>query len=46
MQRLQGMDVSIGGVEAYSTLGWFNDPIMSSRCWAGATSACRHVDLS
>ena len=28
--RLQGMDVSVGGVEAYSTLGWFNDPIMSS----------------
>lgn len=28
--QLQGMDVSIGGVEAYSTLGWFNDPIMSS----------------
>jgi predicted aminopeptidase len=24
------MDVSIGGVEAYSTLGWFNDPIMNS----------------
>jgi len=24
------MDVSIGGVEAYSTLGWFNDPIISS----------------
>jgi predicted aminopeptidase len=30
LQRLQGMDVSIGGVEAYSTLGWFNDPIMNS----------------
>ncbi|VVO82387.1 aminopeptidase [Pseudomonas fluorescens] len=30
VQRLQGMDVSIGGVEAYSTLGWFNDPIISS----------------
>ncbi|MBZ9784544.1 aminopeptidase [Pseudomonas sp. REP124] len=30
LQRLQGMDVTIGGVEAYSTLGWFNDPIMSS----------------
>lgn len=30
VQRLQGMDVSIGGVEAYSTLGWFNDPILSS----------------
>jgi len=28
--REQGMDVSIGGVEAYSTLGWFNDPIVSS----------------
>ena len=26
----QGLDVSIGGVEAYSTLGWFNDPILSS----------------
>src|SRR3546814_1778259 len=24
------MDVAIGGVEAYSTLGWFNDPILSS----------------
>ncbi|MBV4554071.1 aminopeptidase [Pseudomonas sp. SWRI102] len=30
LQRLRGMDVSIGGVEAYSTLGWFNDPILSS----------------
>jgi predicted aminopeptidase len=30
VQRLQGMDVSIGGVEAYSTLGWFNDPILNS----------------
>jgi predicted aminopeptidase len=28
--KQQGLDVSIGGVEAYSTLGWFNDPIMSS----------------
>ncbi|MBI6908005.1 aminopeptidase [Pseudomonas palleroniana] len=28
--RQRGMDVSIGGVEAYSTLGWFDDPIMSS----------------
>lgn len=30
LQRLQGMDVAIGGVEAYSTLGWFDDPILSS----------------
>lgn len=28
--KQQGMDVSVGGVEAYSTLGWFNDPIMNS----------------
>ncbi|WP_421548130.1 aminopeptidase [Pseudomonas sp. QD4] len=26
----QGMDVAVSGVEAYSTLGWFNDPIISS----------------
>lgn len=26
----KGMDVTIGGVEAYSTLGWFDDPIISS----------------
>jgi predicted aminopeptidase len=30
MLKLQGMDVAIGGVEAYSTLGWFDDPIMNS----------------
>jgi len=30
IQRLNGMDVSIGGVEAYSTLGWFNDPIINT----------------
>ncbi|MCY1342453.1 putative aminopeptidase [compost metagenome] len=31
-RRLQGdgMDVHVGGVEAYSTLGWFDDPILSS----------------
>ncbi|MCL6690170.1 aminopeptidase [Pseudomonas sp. R3.Fl] len=31
-QRLeaQGWDVYVGGVEAYSTLGWFDDPIISS----------------
>ena len=30
LQRQRGMDVAIGGVEAYSTLGWFDDPIMNS----------------
>lgn len=31
-QRLEqrGMDVSIGGVTAYSTLGWFADPVLST----------------
>ncbi len=30
MQRQAGKDVYLSGVEAYSTLGWFNDPILSS----------------
>jgi predicted aminopeptidase len=28
--RQQGLDVYIGGVEAYSTLGWFDDPILNT----------------
>jgi predicted aminopeptidase len=28
--RLQGMDVQVAGVPAYSTLGWFNDPVLST----------------
>ncbi len=30
LARQQGQDVYIGGVQAYSTLGWFDDPILSS----------------
>jgi predicted aminopeptidase len=30
LYRNQGLDVYIGAVEAYSTLGWFDDPILSS----------------
>lgn len=30
LQKHEGLDVYVSGVEAYSTLGWFNDPIMSS----------------
>ena len=28
--ELEGFDVYMGGVDAYSTLGWFNDPLTSS----------------
>ena len=30
LQKLDGKDVYVSGVEAYSPLGWFNDPIISS----------------
>lgn len=30
LMREAGMDVYVGGVEAYSTLGWFDDPLLSS----------------
>ena len=30
LQRQAGMDVYVSGVETYSTLGWFDDPILSS----------------
>lgn len=30
VMRQAGMDVYVSGVEAYSTLGWFDDPILSS----------------
>lgn len=28
--RLDGLDVQVAGVPAYSTLGWFNDPVLST----------------
>lgn len=27
--RMQGYDVDVSGVEAYSTLGWFHDPVLN-----------------
>lgn len=35
--RAQGYDVDLGGVPAYSTLGWFDDPVISSMMhWSDA----------
>lgn len=28
--RDKGLDVYVGGVDAYSTLGWFNDPVLNT----------------
>lgn len=28
--REEGLDVFVGGVDAYSTLGWFNDPVLNT----------------
>lgn len=35
--KAEGYDVDIGGVPAYSTLGWFNDPVLSTMLhWSDA----------
>lgn len=35
--RAEGYDVDIGGVPAYSTLGWFDDPVLSTMMrWSDA----------
>jgi predicted aminopeptidase len=43
--KKQGYDVHVGGVTAYSTLGWFDDPVLSTfihRSKAGAAALLFH----
>ncbi len=38
--RVQGLDTEVAGVEAYSTLGWFDDPLLNSMLtWSDARLA-------
>lgn len=41
--RRQGDDVYIGGVPAYSTLGWFNDPLLSSMLGWNDTTLANYI---
>jgi len=41
--RTQGNDVMVYGVPAYSTLGWFDDPLLSSFMRGGDTETARLV---
>lgn len=46
--REEGLDVFVGGVPAYSTLGWFDDPLLSSMLTQGeaATAAIIFHELA
>lgn len=39
--RLEGHDVFVGGVPAYSTLGWFDDPVLSTFMYYPETEIAR-----
>ena len=41
--ELQGNDVYVGGVSAYSTLGWFDDPVLDTMLRHGMTWAVRII---
>lgn len=34
----EGLDVNVRGASAYSTLGWFNDPVLSTMIYEGDTA--------
>ena len=42
--REEGLDVDVRGVPAYSTLGWFDDPVLSSMLGAGPDALGRLAD--
>ena len=41
--RAQGDDVHVAGVPAYSTLGWFNDPLLSSMLGWSDTALAKFI---
>jgi predicted aminopeptidase len=41
--RREGYDVSVGGVPAYSTLGWFNDPVLNTFVGYSETELARLI---
>jgi predicted aminopeptidase len=41
--REQGLDVSLGGVQAYSTLGWFDDPLLNTFVGGSAIELARLI---
>lgn len=43
--RAQGLDVDVRGATAYSTLGWFSDPILSSMLNRGPGGLAALVDV-
>ena len=43
--RQEGLDVDVGGAEAYSTLGWFDDPVLSTMISGGDEAAGELADV-